>query len=101
MSSRIGGLIPLLLRKSTVLPALRTLAEIGLFYLGLELPRYFSLAPWQLFLLSVAIGGISALAIARQENLRGQPGDLAAWETVIVHPLCPTVHFGLVAFSLG
>ncbi|ACK72266.1 hypothetical protein PCC7424_3887 [Gloeothece citriformis PCC 7424] len=65
MKSKIGGLIPLVLRKSSLLSALRTLTECGLFYGGLILLRYFEIAPWELFLLSVASASIMASLISR------------------------------------
>ena len=77
MGHRIGGLIPLLCRTSTVLPALLTLAEVSLFYGGLALLRHFPIASWELFLISFACGGISAFTIA---YFRAIDGSDAIWQ---------------------
>jgi hypothetical protein len=68
MLSQIGGLIPLLLRKSTVLPALETVVKIALFYGGLVALRSLSIAVWELVLLSVAMGGMGAFAISSRSG---------------------------------
>ncbi len=78
MGHRIGGLIPLLCRTSTVLPALRTCAEMSFFYGGLALLRYFPITSWELFLISVACGGISAFTIA---YFRAIEGSDAIWQS--------------------
>ena len=65
MSGRIGGLIPLLLRKTTIFTALKTFTEIGLFYGGLVLLRFGFISVWELLLLSLAVGGTLAPLISR------------------------------------
>jgi hypothetical protein len=65
MSGRIGGLIPLLLRKTTLFTALKTFTEIGLFYGGLVLLRFGFISVWELLLLSLAVGGTLAPLISR------------------------------------
>ncbi|WP_013320628.1 hypothetical protein [Gloeothece verrucosa] len=77
MSTNISGLIPLLLRKSTILPALRIFVEISLFYGGLVLPHYMVISPEEIFLLSVAFGGQIALLICR---FRFSDDDRAVWK---------------------
>jgi hypothetical protein len=65
MSGRVGGLIPLLIRKKTLFPALKTLTEIGLFYTGLVLLRSRWLSVWELLVLGLATGNICALLFCR------------------------------------
>ncbi|WP_013321063.1 hypothetical protein [Gloeothece verrucosa] len=77
MSTKISGLIPLLLRKSTILPAMRTFVEISLFYGGLISPHYMVISPEEIALLSVAFGGIVALLISR---FRWNDHDVALWK---------------------
>ena len=74
---KIGGLLPLLFRRPVAVPALLTLVEVSLFYGGLALLRHFPIAPLELFLISVACGGISALTIAR---IRSFESSDAIWQ---------------------
>ncbi len=74
---KIGGLLPLWFRRPVAVPALLTLVEVSLFYGGLALLRHFPIAPLELFLISVACGGISAFTIA---YFRAIEGSDAIWQ---------------------
>lgn len=98
MSTKISGLIPLLLRKSTILPAMRTFVEISLFYGGLISPHYMVISPEEIALLSVAFGGIVALLISR---FRWNDHDVALWKLSKRSFLSPVQYFSFWVGGCG
>ncbi len=98
MTKRISGLIPLILKRSTLSRAARTGAEIGLFALGLVLMRRASVSPNELFRLSVALGSIAAVLI----SLRPSPdGERRLWKLANRAFFLPSAGLFLLGWALA
>ncbi len=98
MKKRIGGLIPLVFRRSTLYSIGRTLAEIGLFALGLVLIRRASVSPNELFRLSVAIGSIAAVLVS---FFRSPNGDRSLWKLATKAFFLPSAGLFLMGWALA